>query len=81
VISIICEMTTTTGNFDFTKFPVQVGPTLHPTPFCGRPTDDLLSFISHFERFSTFCGWDDDQRLRAMPLYFQGNVHGIPVYA
>ena len=53
---------------------LQVGPVLHPTPFSGRPTDDLLSFISHFEQFSTFCGWDDDQRLRAMPLYFKGNA-------
>jgi hypothetical protein len=30
---------------------LQVGPALHPTPFCGRPIDDLLSFISHFEEF------------------------------
>ena len=43
-------------------------------PFCGKPTDDLSSFLNHFERFSTFCGWGDDQKLRALPLYFQGNA-------
>ena len=53
---------------------LQVGSALHPKPFSGRATDDLLSFLSHFERFSTFCGWDDEQRLRAMPLYLQGNA-------
>jgi hypothetical protein len=45
-----------------------------PDTFYGKPTDDLLSFISHFERFSNFCGWNDDQRLRALPLYLQGNA-------
>ena len=53
---------------------LQIGPAIHPTPFYGKPTDDLLSFISHFERFSNFCGWNDDQRLRALPLYLQGNA-------
>ena len=53
---------------------LQIGPAIHPTPFYGKPTDDLLSFISHFARFSIFCGWNDDQRLRALPLYLQGNA-------
>ena len=48
---------------------LQTGPAIHPTPFYGKPTDDLLSFLSHFERFSNFCNWDDNQRLRALPLY------------
>ena len=53
---------------------LQTGPAIHPTPFYGKPTDDLLSFISHFERLSNFCNWDDNQRLRALPLYLQGNA-------
>ncbi|CAB4031104.1 Hypothetical predicted protein [Paramuricea clavata] len=28
---------------------LQIGPAIHQTPFYGKPTDDLLSFISHFE--------------------------------
>ena len=53
---------------------LQVGPALQPTPFCGKPTDDLAAFLSHFERYSNFCGWDAKQRLRALPLYLQGNA-------
>jgi hypothetical protein len=53
---------------------LQIGPAIHPTPFYGKPTDDLLSLISHFERFSNFCGWNNDQHLRALPLYLQGNA-------
>ena len=53
---------------------LQTGPAVHPTPFYGKTTDDLLSFLSHFERFSNFCSWDDDQRLTALPLYLQGNA-------
>ena len=53
---------------------LQTGPAVHTTPFYGRTTEDLLSFLSHFERFSNFCNWDDDQRLRALPLYLQGNT-------
>ena len=33
---------------------LQTGPAIHPTPFYGKLTDDLLSFISHFERLSNF---------------------------
>ena len=51
-----------------------MGPAIQPTPFYGKPTNDLLSFISHFKRFSNFCGWNDDQRLRVLPLYRQGNA-------
>ena len=28
---------------------LQVGPALQPTPFFGKPTDDLVAFLSHFE--------------------------------
>lgn len=52
----------------------QVGPALQPTPFYGNPTDDLLAFLNHFERYSDFCGWDKTKRLRALPLYLQGNA-------
>lgn len=51
-----------------------VGTALHPTPFQGKPTDDLSAFLNHFERYANFCGWDENQRLRALPLYFQGNA-------
>jgi hypothetical protein len=67
--------TRTTGtifNINLTKH-IQIGPAIHPTPFYGKPPDDFPSFISHFERFSNFCGWNDDQRL-ALPLYLQGNA-------
>ena len=53
---------------------LQTGPAVHPTPFYGRTTDDLLSFLSDFERFSNFGNWDGNQRLRALPLYLQGNA-------
>ena len=53
---------------------LQVGPALQPTPFFGKPTDDLVAFLSHFERYSNFCGWDAKQCLRALPLYLQGNA-------
>ena len=53
---------------------LQVGPALQPTPFSGKPTDDLVAFLSHFERYSNFCGWDAKQCLRALPLYLQGNA-------
>ena len=39
---------------------LQTRPAIHPTPFYGKPTDDLLSFITHFERLSNFCNWDDN---------------------
>ncbi len=42
---------------------LQIGPAIHPTAFYGKPTDDLLSFISHFERFSNFCGYNGTQAL------------------
>ena len=51
-----------------------MGPALHPTPFFGKPTDDLTAFLSHFEQYSNFCGWDSKQRLWALPLYLQGNA-------
>jgi len=53
---------------------LQVGPALQPTPFFGKPTEDLAAFLSHFERYSNFCGWDSKQCLRALPLYLQGNA-------
>ena len=53
---------------------LQVGPALQPTPFFGKPTDDLVAFLSHFERYSNFCGSDAKQCLRALPLYLQGNA-------
>jgi hypothetical protein len=53
---------------------LQVGPALHPTPFFGKLTDDLTAFLSHFERYSNFSGWDSKQPLRALPLYLQGNA-------
>ena len=52
----------------------QLGHALHPTPFHGKQTDDLNAFLSHFERYSEFCGWDSKQRLKALPLYLQGNA-------
>lgn len=57
-----------------TQNSIQTGPALHPTPFYGKPTDDLPAFLSHFERYSDFCGWDDKKRLRALPLYLHGNA-------
>ena len=53
---------------------LQVGPALKSTPFFGKPTEDLAAFLSHFERYSNFCGWDSKQCLRALPLYLQGNA-------
>ena len=53
---------------------LQVGPALHPSPFFGKPTDDITAFLSHFERYANFCGWDPTQRLQALPLYLQGNA-------
>jgi hypothetical protein len=35
---------------------LQVDPSLQPTPFFGKRTDDLIAFLSHFERYSNFCG-------------------------
>ena len=51
-----------------------MGPALQPAPFFGKPTEDLAAFLSHFERYSNFCGWDSKQCLRALPLYLQGNA-------
>ena len=51
-----------------------MAPVLHPAPFLGKPTDDITAFLSHFERYSKFCGWDSKQCLRALPLYLQGNA-------
>ena len=53
---------------------LQTRPATHPTPFYGKPTDDLLSFISHFERLSNFCNWNDNQRVGNLPLCLQGNA-------
>ena len=53
---------------------LQTRPAIHPTPFYGKPTDDLLSLITHFERLSNFCNWDDHQHVGALPLYLQGNA-------
>ena len=57
-----------------TQNSLQVAPVLHPAPFLGKPTDDITAFLSHFERYSKFCGWDSKQCLRALPLYLQGNA-------
>lgn len=51
-----------------------MGPALQPTPFFGKPVDDLTAFLSHFERYSTFFGWDPKQPLRALTLYLLGNA-------
>ena len=53
---------------------LQTRPAIHPTPFYGKPTDDLLSFITHFERLSNFCNWDDNQHVGALSLYLHGNA-------
>ena len=57
-----------------TQNSLQVAPVLHPALFLGKPTDDITAFLSHFERYSKFCGWDSKQCLRALPLYLQGNA-------
>ena len=37
-------------------------------------THTHTAFLSHFEQYSNFCGWESKQCLRALPLYLQGNA-------
>ena len=34
----------------------------------ARSTDDVHAFLSDFEYYATFCRWNDDRRLAALPM-------------
>ncbi|EDO41417.1 predicted protein [Nematostella vectensis] len=47
---------------------------MKPPTFSGDGIEDVNDFITRFQRMTEFYRWDDERKLRALPLYLTGNA-------
>ncbi|EDO38847.1 predicted protein [Nematostella vectensis] len=47
---------------------------MKPPTFSGDGIEDVNDFITRFQRMTEFYRWDDEIKLRALPLYHTGNA-------
>ena len=50
------------------------GNLIAPEKFAGRDTEDISSWLEHFDDYATFQGWDAGKKLQALPLMLTGRA-------
>lgn len=50
-------------------------PCFSPQTFGGKPSENVKSFLSHYERVATANSWDDNRKLQILPFYVTDTAH------